>query len=63
METGELADEYGRICAKYLDPAGHVRGDERYLFLTELALALRVGGAHGEGEQRIRELAWGGGGR
>ncbi len=57
--TPELADEYGRICAKYCNRDGKVEGDNRYLFMAELALALCAGGAHGKSEAWVRELALG----
>jgi hypothetical protein len=52
--TPDLADAYGRVCARYADADGQVRGENRYLFMCELALILTHGGEHGLRDAEVR---------
>jgi hypothetical protein len=53
QQTPEIADAYGRVCAKYQDGYGDVRGDDRYAYMFELALILRCGGEHGLSDAQV----------
>lgn len=59
--TPELADEYGRITARYTDHDGHIRGENRYLSRRGRARARARRGARvhrrASAHHRVRETA------